>query len=133
MQQRVSEIRERGAQVVALGQGDSPTAAEFCRGLGVDFPCLGDPAREIYGAFGLRRGSVWGVMFEPFFLDPRRSFARLRGANLKASAAPSTDVFQLPGVAVVDGEGDVVFLHRAERTDDLPPIEKILEVLDALP
>lgn len=129
MQGRIAEIRERGAQVVALGQGEAATAAEFCRGLGVEFPCLGDPRREGYAAFGLRRGSVWGVIFAPFLADPMLSFRRLRGADLKASATAETDVLQLPGVAVVDRGGRILFLHRSERTDDLPPVDEILQVL----
>ena len=132
MQQSHDAIRERGAQVVALGQGSGDVADRFCRELGVDFPCLGDPEKQGYRAFGLPRGNWWGVLVKPLLTDTRLSLDRIRRADLAASAAPDTDPLQMPGVAVLDRQGIVRFLHQSQRTDDFPPMSVVIEALDEL-
>lgn len=127
------EFERRGARVVAVGQGTGDEAAQICGGLGVPFACLGDPGRRAYRAFGLARASWWDVTLGPFVDDPKLAFDRIRRASLKGSRMPHSDVLQLPGVAIVDGEGVVAHLHRAAKTDDLPDAAAVLAQLDRLP
>ena len=55
-----------------------------------------------------------------------------KGADLKASASPRSDVQRLGGVAIVDREGTLRYLRRAERSDDQPPNAELLAALDRL-
>ncbi len=103
-------MQEHRAEVAALGAGI-------------------DPHKSSYRAFGLGRSGWWGVTLQPLLEDPLLGLRRLRHANLRRSAAPHSDVLQLPGVAIVDRDGVLRFLHRSRRTDDLPSIGRILSVL----
>lgn len=115
-----------------MGQGTGREAARFCRAQGVEAPCLGDPGRAAYAAFGLPRDGWWNVTARPFFEDPALAFSRIRRASLRGSLMQHTDVLQLGGVAMVDTAGVLRFLHVSRRTDDLPPSPELLEALDRL-
>lgn len=132
MQNHYAEIQARGAGVVAIGQGTGAEAARFCRGVKTDYPCLGDPDKEGYRAFGLSRDGWWNVTAGPFLEDPKLAWSRIRRASLRGSVMRHTDVLQLGGVAIVDPRGIVRYLHRARKTDDLPPTPVIIEHLERL-
>jgi hypothetical protein len=126
------EFRARGVEVVAVAQGTGEEAARFCRAQGVESPCLGDPGREAYAAFGLPRDAWWNVTAKPFLEDPKLAWSRIRHASLKGSLMRHSDVLQLGGVAIVDTRGVLRHLHASRRTDDLPPTREVLATLDRL-
>lgn len=132
MQKNYPEIRARGAQVIAIGQGTGEEAARFCRGVETDYRCLGDPGKDGYRAFGLARDGWWNVTAKPFLEDAGLAWSRIRHASLRGSLMKHSDVLQLGGVAIIDRHGIVRFLHRSRRTDDLPPTSEILAELDRL-
>jgi hypothetical protein len=129
----LEDFRRRGAQLVAVGQGTEEEAGHHCAKYAAGFPCLGDPGRAGYRAFGLRRGSWWSVVVRPFFADTAESLRLIRRADLAASQLPSSDVLQMGGVAIVDRAGRLRFLHVAQTTADLPSNAEICEALDRLP
>jgi hypothetical protein len=126
------EFRARGVRVAAIGQGTGAEATAFCRSEGVDYPCLGDPGKQAYAAFGLLRDGWWNVTARPFLEQPKLAISRIRNASLKGSLMRHTDVLQLGGVAIVDGEGVLRYLHVSRKTDDLPPTPDLLAELDRL-
>jgi hypothetical protein len=132
VQSHHAEILARGARVVAVGQGTGEEAARFCHDLAVEFPCMGDPEKRAYRAFELSRDGWWNVTFKPFLEDPVLAWSRIRHASLKGSMMRHTDVLQLGGVAIVDRQGIVRFLHRSTRTDDLPDTADVIAQLDRL-
>jgi len=125
-------LSQRGATLVAIAQGTGVEAARYCRMLRLGFPCLGDPGRETYGSFGLPRDRWWNVTVKPFLEEPAIALRRIRQASLRGSLMPHSDVLQLGGVAIVARGGELAWLHRARRTDDYPPMERVLEELDRL-
>ena len=104
----------------------------MCREQGVDSPCLGDPGKQAYAAFGLPRDAWWNVTARPFLEDPSQAFRRIRNASMKGSLMRHTDVLQLGGVAIVDTGGVLRYLYVSRRTDDLPPTPELLAELDRL-
>ena len=132
MQRNIEALRQRGAEVVAVAQGSGDEAARFCRMLKTDYLCLGDPEKQLYAAFSLPRDSWWNITAQPFLDDPGLAFDRIRHASLKGSVMRHSDPRQLGGVAIVDTEGTLRYLHRSRRTDDLPTTAEILAQLDAL-
>jgi hypothetical protein len=117
---------------VAVGQGSGAEAARFCRKLGTDFTCLGDPTRAAYHAFGLIRDSWWNVTAAPFLEDPGLALRRIRRASLRGSLVRGSDVLQLGGTVLIDRAGVLRTLQRARRTDDHPPMAELLAALDRL-
>ena len=120
MQRELPAVTKAGAQVVAIGQGTADEAARVCEQMGVAFPCLGDPEKASYRAYGLRRAG-----WREIVLDPIRegSEAMKKGyrVSIRGSLMPHSDWFQLPGVAIVDRAGMVRYLHHARHSGDIPP------------
>jgi hypothetical protein len=132
VQRQLGEFEERGARVVAVGQGTGAEAARIARMLKVTYPCLGDPEHESYRALSLGRAGWWGLLAQPFFESPGPAIRNLRQADLRASASPRSDVKQLGGALVVDPRGTVRFLHRSRTTTDVPATADLLAAVDAV-
>jgi len=132
VQRDLEAFRRRGARVVAIGMGTGAEAAAAAGRLGLGFPLLGDPGHAAYAALDLGRDGWWGLLVRPFLESPVEAARTLAEADLRASASPRSDVKRLGGAAIVDRRGVVRYLHRARRTDDLPPNEALLDALDRL-
>ncbi|HEY8120619.1 MAG TPA: AhpC/TSA family protein [Myxococcota bacterium] len=132
MQSRLSEFRERGANVAAIGQGTGAEAARIARMLKLSYACYGDPGHGAYRAFDLGRTGLFGLTLEPFLSDPGGAFRNLRQADMRASASPRSDVFRLGGALVANRAGEIRFLHRSQSTTDVPKTDALLAALDAL-
>jgi len=132
MEEQRPDFEARGASLVAIGQGAGGDAARFCARLGAGFPCLGDPKRAAYKAFGVPRGSMADVTLKPFLRNPLDGIRQTFRADLKAGAAPASDVRQLGGVAIVDRAGRTRYVYKQELSSDLPAVSELLDVLDAL-
>ena len=61
-----------------MGQGTGEEAARVCREQGVESPCLGDPDKQAYAAFGLPRDAWWNVTARPCLEEPSLAFQLLR-------------------------------------------------------
>jgi AhpC/TSA antioxidant enzyme len=132
VQRDLAAFEERGANVVAIGQGTGGEAARVAAARGVRYPVLGDPGKAAYRTLGLGRSGWFGLLVQPFLEDPGSALRNLREADLAASASPRSDVKQLGGVVIVDREGIVRYLHRSRTTTDVPPNATLLAALDAL-
>ena len=129
MQGRIAEFEQRGAQVIAVGQGTGAEAAAAARRHRITYPVLGDPGHQSYRTLGLGRTGWWGLTFAPFLEDLRGSVENLRRADLRASANPRSDVRRLGGALVVDASGRIRFLHRSQTTTDVPKTATLLAAL----
>ena len=129
MQKRLAEFEQRGAQVIAVGQGTGAEAAAAARRHRISYPCLGDPGHESYRTLGLGRTSLFGLTLAPFLEDPRGAFQNLKRADLRASASPRSDVRRLGGAMVVDASGRIRLLYRSATTTDVPPTDSLLAAL----
>lgn len=124
---------ERGATVVAIGQGTGAEAAEVAREENVSIPVLGDPGKASYRTLGLSRAGWWSLLVAPLLENLAEAVSLLSKASLRWSASPRSDVRQLGGVMIVDSGGTLRYLHRSKTTTDVPPTARLLEALDALP
>jgi hypothetical protein len=128
----IEEFRRRGVAVAAVAQGSGAEAQRFCEPLDTGYPCYGDPGKSAYRAFGLGRIGFIRMMVQPFVENPALAWRRLRGANLAGARMRHSDVQQLGGVAILERGGVVRYLHRAQQTDDMPPISELLAEIDRL-
>jgi len=128
MQRELPAVTARGAQVVAIAQGTADEAGRVCAQMGVEFPCLGDPEKASYRAYGLRRAG-----WKEIILDPMREGSEAMKKGYKISVRGSlmrhSDYFQLPGVAIVDRAGIVRWLHQARHSGDIPSPETVIAAL----
>ena len=124
MRDAVGDFRERGAELVVVGNGTPAHAAQFREDERLDFPLLVDPELRAYRAAGLRRG-VLDTM------GPRTFVGALRALRSGArQGAVRGDPWQLGGAFVIEPSGKVRFRHVCRDASDHPPVERIVEALE---
>lgn len=87
------------------------------------FTLLVDPDKELYQALGVER-IAWNQWVRP---STWRRYFRSRGEAKQG--AITGDPLQAPGVAIIDTEGVVRYLHRGITLADYPTIDEVLEAL----
>jgi hypothetical protein len=90
---------------------------------GVPFPCLLDPERNLYRALGLEHIRWYR------FLQPRTWRRYLASARRARPGRPTGDVRQSPGVAIVDADLRIRYVHRGETLGDYPRLDDVIEAL----
>lgn len=121
------EIEAAGGHIVAVTQGEPQQAQALCDRFQVPFPCLADPRRSSYKAFGLKRGSVVQVLGPAVLL--RGVQAALKGHHIEKTVG---DAFQMPGTFIIDGDGVVRYARYAVHAADHPAIGELVEALHSL-
>lgn len=120
------EIEALGAGVVAVGRTSQEQAARL-ESRWVPYPCLVDRRGTLYKALGIRR-------YHPKeLLEPAKLWSLIRGyakgfANGVMQGKPA-GTNQLPGVAIVDADSKLHYLHDGSAIGDYPPVEEVLEAL----
>jgi len=123
-------IREAGATVVLIGQGEPRHAEQFAGTRPVPFTLLVDPDHRAYRAYGLGTGDLTQIFAPssavPFLTNNLRAETRQRGLR-------GGKFLQMPGTFVVDTSGIVRMAHRNRRIADSPSTNALLAgVADAL-
>ena len=131
MREKQSEFEKRGVALACVVQGTAEEAARFCGRHGVESLCIPDPNKESYRALGLGRASLKELLFPSDDLKRRRAEAKQAGCSNKLEGARQkhSDVFQLPGAALVAEGGTILWLHRSKHTGDLPSADGLLEIV----
>ncbi len=88
------------------------------------FPCLADPDKDGYRAFGLKRGSAMEVMGPATWGAGLRAFRK--GHRVES---PGDDVFQMPGTFIIDSASVVRFARYARHSGDHPKAAELLAAL----
>ena len=91
------------------------------------FPCLADPDREGYKAYGLKRGSAWEVVGPAAIA--RGLKARRKGHRIEKIEG---DAFQMPGTFIIDSSGTVRYARYAHHSGDHPHPRDLVQALRAL-
>jgi hypothetical protein len=128
MQRALAAVTAAGARLVAIGQGSADEAGRVCEQMGVEFPCLGDPGKASYRAYGLRRAGWCEIVLDPIH-EGSEAMRKGYRPSLRGSFMRYSDWFQLPGVAIVDRAGVVRYLHRARHAGDVPPPAAVIAAL----
>lgn len=131
MREKRSEFARRGVALACVVQGTAEEAARFCGRHGVESLCIPDPRKESYRALGLGRASLREILFASPDLKRRRAEAKQAGCSNKLEGARQkhSDIFQLPGAALIAAGGTVLWLHRSKHTGDLPSADGLLEIV----
>lgn len=122
MRGTLPELERLGVGVAVVTFGTPEQARVFCAEARAPFPCLSDPERRGYDAFGLERRAGWGRI-----LDPRggAGFVRALRAGHRASKG-ELSVRQMPGTFLIDTAGEVRYAHRNRWPADNPPLPELL-------
>ena len=131
MREKRSEFEKRGVALACVVQGTAAEAARFCGRHGVESLCIPDPEKSSYKALGLGRASLKNLLFPSDDLKRRRAESKAAGCSNKLEGARQkhSDIFQLPGAALMAEGGTVLWLHRGKHTGDLPLPDELLEIV----
>ncbi len=119
MRDRLDEIADTTIAAITFARADRLAAHRAH--LGLPFPLLADPEREVYRRFGLERAPLWRV-YNPGTLRLYGQLLR-RGRRLRR---PVDDTRQLGGDFVIDATGRLAAAFRPRSPDDRPPIDELV-------
>jgi len=124
LRERYDDITGRGAEVVAVGTGDTGYAARFVADENVPFPVLVDDDARAARAASVKRASPWGLFNPRSF--PGAGRARRAGHRVHKSGKRVTQL----GATFVLGPGDRVrYEHVDAHTADHAHLEDVLASL----
>jgi hypothetical protein len=131
LREKWPEFEALGVRVVCVVQGTAEEAERICGRNGLTQGCIGDPAKESYRAIGFGRTGWKEILFASDELKERRAEAsRLGcGVSLKGTLQKHSDVLQLPGAALVERGGRILWLNRPQTLAGLPRADELLRVV----
>ena len=116
-----------GVAAVAVMPGTVELLAAIRAELELTMPLLSDPDWDLHRRFGMTRGTRRAILFS---LSTWTAYARLfRKWKL---IRPSEDVFQLGGVAVIDANGGLAWIHHGANPADYADPAEIVAAVQAL-
>lgn len=122
MREAHTEILSLGAGALAVGTGADFQAGQLMRD-GLPFPALVDPEKHLYHALGIQRVR-WDQWFRP---ATWKRYARSIGRASQGRLAG--DVFQAPGMVVLDRQRTIRYLYQGMAPGDYPPLSEVLGAL----
>lgn len=117
------KFSEAGFSLVLVGVGTKEKAEQFKEEFSLSFPIICDPERDLYRQYGLKDGSVLDVA------SPSVLLKGLRAMSLGyRPGIPRGDVMQLPGVFLIDNQGNIRYSYFSKDASDHPPVEDLLNL-----
>jgi hypothetical protein len=117
-------IREAGATLAFVGNGDRRFARAFRADFGIEAPVYVDAERRTYEAVGMKRGVGAAVGS----LSTLKNAARALKGGFRQGPVQG-DAWQLGGVLVVRPGGVVTYRYLSDAAGDHPPMEDVLAAL----
>ena len=119
-----SEIHERGAELVIIGNGAPDFAQAFREDLGMTTPLFTDPSLTTYRLLEFKRGIVDTLLSPKVWANA----VRATGKGFRQGWFQG-DAWQLGGVLVVRSDGTVAYRYASAAAGDHPPVADILRAL----
>jgi len=96
---------------------------------GSDLTCIPDPTCESHRAMALGRMSLWKLVSSGELRRRRRQ--ALAGGfrqDWRRTFARESDAFRLPGAALIERGGKILWLRRGEHAADLPRADDLVAI-----
>ena len=110
--------------MVLVSMGTVEESATFEKKFDIPFPMISDPDRLLYQAFGLNQISTLELL--SLSVAIKGILAIVRGHTI---GIPVGDVRQLPGVFIINTDGQIVYSYFAKDPSDHPNLDTILEAV----
>jgi peroxiredoxin len=118
------KFEERGINIFLVGLGTFEQAEKFRTEFSLSFPVICDPKKELYRQFGLGRGSVGSLASPTVLLRGMRTLSQGFAPGI-----PKGDIMQMPGVFLIDKDGNITYSYYSKNASDHPTIETLLSLL----
>ena len=127
MRQKEKEFEAADVRVVLVGLGSSGEAEAFRKALALKFPVVCDPDRRLFGAYGLKRMNLFQLASPSLMLKGVKALSQGHTMGL-----PRGDVYQLPGVFIIDRKGRIRYSHIGRDPADHPAAEEIVSAVNKM-
>jgi peroxiredoxin len=130
LREKLPQFEAAGVRVVCVIQGTAEEGARFCGRHGLPHACIPDPEKESYRAMGFGRTSWRKMLAASKELKERRAEAKELGCgvSLAGTLKKNSDIMQLPGAALIDRGGRILWIHRGTHPADLPSADDLLRI-----
>lgn len=119
------EFQATGASALAVGTA-AGYQAQHLMDEGLGFPAVVDPESNLYRTLALPRMRWWEIVKPDGLRNYWRAFRR-GGRRGRITG----DTLQLPGVAVLDSDGVLRWVHRGRSIGDYPSLDETLREVTA--
>jgi hypothetical protein len=128
LREKLPVFEKLGVRVACVVQGDAQDASSMCGEYGMAGQCVPDPEKKSYATMGLDRTTLGAMIFASPELKHRRKENRAAGyaVSLKKTFMPHCDIYLLPGAALIERGGKILWLHCGKNPADLPSAEELL-------
>ncbi len=130
MRELEDEFERDGIAVRFVVIGDYEKVRRHCGEYGMSSRCIPDAAKETYAAMGFGQFNLLRLFSDPA-LKERRKENRAAGFRQNWAATRLGDSAQLPGAAIINRDGKIVWRHAGVHPGDLPPMHEMLEIARA--
>ena len=115
------EFHAAGFNLVLAGLGTPAQAEQFREEFSLSFPIICDPQKELYRMYDLKDGTLGDVA------SPSVLLKGLRAMSLGyRPGIPRGDVMQLPGVFLIDTDGNIRYSYFSKDASDHPPVKSLI-------
>ena len=117
------KFSEAGFNVVLVGLGIPEQAEHFRKEFHLSFPIICDPDKELYRMFDLGRSTIMNTASPAVLLKGLRAMSQGYMPGI-----PRGDTMQLPGVFLIDKEGNIRYSYFSKDPSDHPSVETLLKL-----
>jgi peroxiredoxin len=120
-----ADLGRHGLALAVITQGDAAATLAFCAQYAPNVVCLSDPQRQVYTAFGLRRGNLFQTLFSPAVW---RANARAKKKGYSPQMPPKgQDALLMSGLFIIGQDGRIRLPYYYDNIADHPPVSLLLE------
>ena len=127
MRRAKSSFENKKAKILLVGMGNVEQTETFRRTFAPEFSMVCDPDRRLYRAYQLKQTGLFQLASPSLFAKAMKAISS--GHRM---GTPQGDVFQLPGVFIIDTEGCIRFSHHSRDPADHPKPEELLFALERI-
>lgn len=127
MREFEADFATAGVAVRFFVIGDTDKVRSFAEPYGMADRCIADPDKHSFHAMGFGDYNLLKLFTDPA-LKKRRAENKAAGFSQNWGATKLADGAQLPGAAIIDGDGIVRWMYAGTHPGDLPPMSEMLEI-----
>jgi peroxiredoxin len=125
--EKLSQSINRWIEPLLFGLGPPDQAEAFRREFDLSFPIVCDSDRRLYAAYGLKKMGLLGFASPSLLVKGVKALGQGHSMGI-----PTGDIYQLPGVFIIDTTGRIRFSHYARDPADHPSADTILSALSKI-
>jgi|GEM_PF-184032 len=119
------ELQKAGMSIAVVTQAAPAETAAFCAQYAPNLTCLSDPARKVYAAFGLGRGTLSQTVLNLKVMRANQRVRRRKGWSPELPP-PGQDAMLMSGIFIIGPDGRLRLPYYYDDISDHPSLDLLL-------